>query len=322
MKKIFNKNDYRTTDEKVKIIIDTDPGVDDLVCVIYAINDENIDIKLMTTVVGNIPIEKCTRNLLHVLDLFNVDIPVAKGACHALRRISPTAENIHKKEGMGAYTPPITTKRSAIKDCAVDAMYRVISEGDGDIVPVMLGPLTNLANLLIAHPEIKSKIPKVVVMGGAPFGNPNYPAHVSFNLSSDPEALQVLLDSKIPILMCPSHIGRYKAHLEESFVNSLKDMGDVGKFFHTMYDGYWEPTAPTKRVTTNDSCALFALVYPKIFDIKKVDVKVNVTDAPGRTHIDFTENGKIEFIDDLDREAFINLIVTELEDLKEIKLDV
>jgi pyrimidine-specific ribonucleoside hydrolase len=185
----------------------------------------------------------------------------------------------------------------------------------------MLGPLTNMANLLLIHPEIKEKIPQIVIMGGAPHGNPDYPAHVSFNLSSDPEALQVVLDSGIPILMCPSHMGRYKAHLEADFVDSLKDMGEVGKFFHTLYDGYWEPTAPTKRVTTNDSCALFALVYPKIFKFKSANVSVNVTDAPGRTKIDFVPNGKIRFIDDLDRNAFINLITTELEDLKSTKLN-
>lgn len=321
MDKIFNKNDYRLTNEKVKIIIDTDPGVDDSVCIVYAMNDENIEVKLMTTVVGNIPVNKCTRNLLHVLELFNFNVPVAEGACCALKRVSPTAEHIHKKEGMGRYIPSEPNSLSPLPICAVDAMYKVISEGDGDIIPVMLGPLTNIAQLLISHPEIKEKIPQIVIMGGAPYGNPNYPAHVSFNLSSDPEALQVVLDSGIPILMCPSHIGRYKAHLDAEFVENLKNVGEVGKFFHTLYDGYWEPTAPTKRVTTNDSCALFALVYPKIFDIKRVNVSVNVTDAPGRTQIDFVPDGKIRFIDDLDRDAFIKLITTELEDLRNVKLN-
>ena len=70
MTKTFNKNEYRISNEKIKIILDTDPGVDDIACFIYAMNDENIDIKLVTTVAGNIPIEKCTRNALHVMELF------------------------------------------------------------------------------------------------------------------------------------------------------------------------------------------------------------------------------------------------------------
>ena len=69
---MFNKNDYRNTDKVHKVIIDTDPGVDDVACLIYAFNDENIDIKLLTSVVGNTTLNKTTRNLLHLLDVFGV----------------------------------------------------------------------------------------------------------------------------------------------------------------------------------------------------------------------------------------------------------
>ncbi len=322
MEKTFNKNQYRTTLDKVKVIIDTDPGVDDIACIIYAMNDENIDVKLLTTVAGNISVQKATRNLLHVLDLFDSNIPVAVGASRALRRVSPTAEFIHSKEGLGGYTPPKTAIRTPINNDAVSEMYRVICQGDGDIIPVMLGPVTNLASLIVKHPDVVSKIPKVVVMGGAPHGNKDYPEHISFNLSTDPDAFKILLDSGIPILMCPSHMGRIRAHLDEDFVINLQKNGDVGRFLFTMYQKYWEPNYPTKRITTNDSCALFALVYPKMFKIKKVNVNVNVTDAPGRTTIDFTDDGKIEFIDDLDKPAFLSLLLDELNDMKNTKLDI
>ena len=158
-------------------------------------------------------------------------------------------------------------------------------------------------------------------MGGAPFGNPNYPEHTSFNLSTDPEAFRILLNSNIPILMCPSHMGRIKAHLDEKFVLDLVNFGDVGKFLYQMYSTYWEPNYPTKRITTNDSCALFALVYPKIFKFKNVSVKVNTEDFPGRTTIDFINNGNVEFIDDLDKPAFLSLLLDELVDMKNIKLN-
>ena len=184
----------------------------------------------------------------------------------------------------------------------------------------MIGPLTNLANLLLRHPDVKEKIPKVVVMGGAPYGNKNYPEHISFNLSTDPEAFKIILDSGLPILMCPSHMGRTKAHLEEDFVENLSTFGDVGKFLHTMYQTYWEPNYPTKRITTNDSCALFALVYPKIFHLKKVNVFVDTDKFPGRTTIDFCQDGKHEFIDDLDKPAFLSLLLSELEEMKDKKL--
>ena len=321
MESVFNKNQFRTTTEKVKIIIDTDPGVDDIACLVYAMHDPNIEIKLLTSVAGNVSLKKATRNLLHALDLFGANYPVATGAKHALKRKSPTAEFIHSKEGLGGYIPPKKAKRKPNSNNAVEEMYKTIMNGDGDIIPVLLGPTTNLALLLLKHPEVKGKIPKIVVMGGAPYGNPDYPDHTSFNLSTDPEAFKILLDSGIPILMCPSHIGRIRAHLEEKFVLDLENLGQVGKFLYTMYTKYWEPRYPTKRITTNDSCALFALVYPKIFEFKKVSVKVDTDKFPGRTHIEFNENGDVEFIDDLNKPAFLSLLLSELNDMKDIKLN-
>ena len=200
-------------DKKYKIIIDTDPGVDDSVCLIYAFADERLDIKLITTVVGNVSVEKTTRNMLHMLDVFGINIPVAKGCHKAMERYSETAEFIHQKEGLGGYVPPSTTIHNTIDEDAVSALYRVISEGDGDIFPIVLGPHTNIGWLIKKHPDIIKKIPKIYFMGGSPFGHPDYPDHISFNISCDPEAFKIVLDSKIPLFMVPSNIGRRKAHL-------------------------------------------------------------------------------------------------------------
>ncbi len=320
MNKIFNKTNYLETEKIQKVIIDTDPGVDDSACLIYAFFDEHIDIKLLTTVVGNISLEKATRNLLHLLDLFNLNIPVAKGAVKAMARESINAEFIHQAEGMGGYTPKESTRKLLEKD-AVEAMYDVLINGDGDIVPIVLGPQTNMGLLFKKHPDVIKKIPKIVFMGGSPFGHPDYPDHISFNISSDPEAFKIVLDSGIPLLMVPSDVGRRKAHLSEDFVNMLGDMNESGKLLKDMYSKYWEPGYPDKRVATNDSLALFVLVYPKMFTLKKVCVNVNLTDAPGKTIIDFTDCSNIEMITDVDRDAFMMLLVSDLEKLNGIKLN-
>lgn len=321
MEKNFDKNIFRDTTKKIKVIIDTDPGVDDAACLVYAFADENLEIKLLTTVKGNVSVDLTTHNLLHLLDLFKVDIPVAKGADKALARETPTAEFIHQRCGMGGYIPPEKCSRKLLEQDAVEAMYQTIMDGDGDIVIVVLGPQTNVANLLLKHPDVKSKIPKIVFMGGSPYGNPDYPSHVSFNLSSDPEAVKIVLESGIPLLMIPSHVGRKKAHLDEDFVNSLAKINDVGKFLYTMYSEYWEPSEKDKRVTTNDTCTLLALLYPKLFIMKKVDATINITDHPGKTDIIFSENGKIDFVHDLHREEFLTFLINELEDMHAVKLN-
>ena len=169
--------------KKYKLIIDTDPGVDDSVCLLYALTDENVDVLLLSTVVGNINIDIATRNTLHLLDLLGVDVPVAKGCATAMYRISDTAEFIHQKEGLGGYLPPANTTRQPITNDAVEEIYRILNEGDGDIIPLVLGPHTNFGVLFQRHPDIISKIPKIVFMGGSPYGMAGYPDHISFNIS-------------------------------------------------------------------------------------------------------------------------------------------
>ncbi len=321
MDKIFNKNDYKLDSKVYKVIIDTDPGVDDAACLIYAFFDENIDIKLLTTVAGNTSLDKTTRNLLHLMDLFNIDIPVARGAHKAMARESINAEFIHQKEGLGGYEPSIKSARSLLDLDATEAMYKVLKEGDGDIIPIILGPQTNLGLLFTKHPDIIEKIPQIVFMGGSPFGNPNYPDHISFNISSDPEAFKIVLDSKIPLIMVPSDVGRRKAHLCEDFVNGLANINQAGKLLAKMYSKYWEPDYPDKRVATNDTLALFALCYPKMFKFEKVSVSVDIENTPGKTFVDFDGKGNVLFITDVDRDAFLNLLISDLEKLNEKQLN-
>ena len=308
--------------KKYKVIIDTDPGVDDSACLIYAFFNENVEIKLLTSVVGNVSIDLATRNLLHLMDIFNMDIPVAKGACKAMCRISENAEFIHQKDGLGGYVPPATVPHKQIHQNAVEALYECIIAGDGDIIPILLGPQTNFGNLIKEHPDVVKKIPKIIFMGGSPYGHPDYPKHISFNISCDPEAFKIVLDTKIPLVMVPSAVGRMKAHLDEEYVVNLKQKGDVGKLLYHMYSMYWEPNFPDKRVATNDTCALFALTNPELFKSVKCNVTVDLDSAPGKTIAHFTEDGNVDLILDADRPAFINLLDQELEKFKHVKLNV
>lgn len=308
-------------DKKIKLIIDTDPGVDDTVCLIYALFSEKVDVKLLTTVTGNVSIDKATRNLLHLLDLLKLDIPVAKGADTAMERVSENAEFIHQESGLGGYSPKEETNHKVINEHAVDAIYRVIMDGDGDIIPLILGPQTNFGLLFKKYPEVINKIPLIAFMGGSPYGVKGYPDHISFNISFDPEAFKIVLDSKIPLLMLPSNVGRRLAHLDEKYVENLKDINDVGKLMHKMYSMYWEPNFPDKRVATNDVCALLALIYPDMFTTEKINVTVDLFDAPGKTLVEFTKDGQVDLITGVDRDKFLKLLNEELSKLNHVKID-
>lgn len=306
--------------EKLKVIIDTDPGVDDIACLTFALFDPNVEVKLLTTVAGNIAVEKCTRNLLHVLNKYGLDYPVAEGAKKALYRDSINATFIHQKEGLGGYTPPKFVPRNILKDDAAEMMYKVLSEGDGDIVPILLGPQTNMALLLKRHPDIIKKIPKIYFMGGAPYGVKGFPEHLSFNLTSDPEAFKIVIDSKIPLVMIPSNLGRNQAHYTEDFVYQIRDTNEVGKFLYQMYTKYWEPGYNEKRISTNDTCTFLALTNPELFITDTIDVEVDTEDQPGRTYVTFKKDGQCTIIMNCHRDLFLKEVTRRLKSLDNVKV--
>ena len=307
--------------KKIKVIIDTDPGVDDAACLVYALFDKRLDIKLLTTVVGNVSVETSTRNLLHLLDKFGLDFPVAKGAAKAMCRVSPTAEHVHSKEGLGGYIPPETVDRPILEEDAVEAMYRVLNEGDGDIIPLILGPHTNIAMLIQKHPDIVKKIPKIVFMGGSPFGVGKFASHISFNISSDPEAFKIVLDSNIPLVMVPSSIGRNKAYISERYANTIKNMNEVGAFLFEMYDKYWEHGYPDKRIATNDTCAYIYLTHPLIFRTRKISLTVDTDEAPGKTVADFRKRGNVTLVTGLLRNIFLLILDRKLHRFDKFKFN-
>lgn len=304
--------------KKYKVIIDTDPGVDDAACLILALNDKKLDIKLLTTVVGNLPVEKCTRNLLHILDKFNLDFPVAQGQAKALTRNSPTAEYVHGVEGLGGYKPPKRIKHKLLDIDAVDAMYNVLKEGNGDIIPLVLGPHTNIALLLERYPDIKNKIPKIIFMGGAPYGMKGYPLHISFNISSDPEAFKIVLDSKIPLVMVPSDMGRNKAHLTEEMVLKIKDQNEVGSFMFEMFDKYWEHGYPDKRIATNDTCAYMYLIHPHFFKTMRVNLTVDTDKEPGKIIATPDKKGHVLMTTSVKRNKFIKVFMKKVKELDSV----
>ena len=139
--------------ETLKLIVDTDPGVDDVAALMYAFFEDKFDIKLLTTNSGNRPIEITTRNTLHLLEKYGLDIPVAKGAEKPLCRERLDAAHIHGLEGMGTYLPQEPKHLKCVEGSAEDNMFRVIKENPNEITLCLLGPQTNAALLFKKYPE-------------------------------------------------------------------------------------------------------------------------------------------------------------------------
>ncbi|MEA1910848.1 MAG: nucleoside hydrolase [Spirochaetota bacterium] len=182
-----------------RVIIDCDPGHDDMMAIMLASASDKIDLLGVTTVAGNQTGDKTFENALRILTLIKEEIPVARGADNPLLRELVTAPEFHGQSGLdGAELPEPGIM--ALDIDAVDFIINMLEESLEKIVLIPTGPLTNIAMVLLKKPEIKHKIERIVLMGGGMHDSNVTPA-AEFNIYVDPEAAKVVFESGLPITM-------------------------------------------------------------------------------------------------------------------------
>lgn len=301
--------------KKQNIIIDTDPGVDDATAITIALFNENLDIKLITTTSGNVGINTTTRNALFLLEKFNKDVPVCMGASKPLIRPVKNAFSIHGVEGLGGYTPFTPTKKVDPTPFE-DKMFEIIKQNAGNIKLIELGPHTNLALLLKKYPEAENMISEIIFEGGSPYGKENVSPHISFNISCDPEAADIVMKTKIPKTIVPSEIGRYFAYFSSKQVDKIRKTNKTGEFFAEMFEGY-KSKYIMDATETNDLSAIMYLIYPEIFTTYKCSISVDLDTMPGKTEINEAPNGNITFVENVNRKEFFKLFMQSLKAIKD-----
>lgn len=175
-----------------KLLIDTDPGVDDALAILIAYAQPNVDVVALTIAAGNVRLAHTARNALKLLEVIGADTPVYCGAGAPLVRNADDAAFVHGQDGFGdiGYADP---KRVAEAEHAALAMIRLSRQHPGELTFVMLGPLTNLALALSLDPGLPARVKHLVVMGGAVTGRGNVARiPVEFNTGFDPEAAHIV----------------------------------------------------------------------------------------------------------------------------------
>jgi inosine-uridine nucleoside N-ribohydrolase len=194
------------------VIIDTDPGVDDALALILALQSPELRVDAVTTVSGNVDIDLATQNALTVLGLFPPARrpPVAKGADRPLTRSLYTAAHVHGDDGLGGLSclrtaegqsryPPASASLAAYD--AVTCLLDCIRRSPGELTLIALGPLTNLAHAWRRDANLVRQLQGVVIMGGAVSVPGNVTPVAEFNIYVDPEAAQVVFSSGLPITL-------------------------------------------------------------------------------------------------------------------------
>lgn len=290
-----------------KIIIDTDPGVDDALAILLLLARRGKDVLAVTTVAGNTTIQNTTNNARCILDLAGAEIPIYSGAKKPLEEDLVTA-NVHGWSGMAGVD---IVKQEPLNGLAVDKIIEIVRQNPSEVNLVVIGPQTNIALALKKEPEIAKMIKRIVMMGGAVSvpGNKNRVAE--FNVFVDPDAAKVVFDSGIPITMIPLDVCNVTPLFMEDF-EKLRGT-KYGQFVLSIMDKYIKAIAKfegRQGALVYDALATYYLINPEAFETQEMDVRVEtkgeytrgMTVADQRTWGEKQEN--VTVVTKLDREKF------------------
>lgn len=284
-----------------KVIIDCDPGHDDAMAILLAASDvSDLSIEAITTVAGNVGVDKNTINALRVCELAGLDDTlVAKGADRPLVREKLEAAHVHGKSGLDGTSLPEQPVKQTVDAHAVDVLIDKIMASDGDISIAAIGPLTNIALAMRKEPRIISRIKEIAVMGGGTYGN-RTPA-AEFNIYADAEAAKAVFESGTPITMFGLDVTHQALATDERMkqlaaINTpaATAVTDMLHFYSGAYKGKFAGAA------LHDPCPIAYLIDPTMFQLENVRVDVEtkgeftygmtVIDADSRTDQNQTPN--------------------------------
>lgn len=210
-------------------LIDTDVASDDAVALIMALRAPEVRVVAITTVAGNVDVQRATRNALYTVELCGASVPVFAGAEKPLTRVHKSATWFHGQDGLGdhGYAAP---RQAPEKMHAVDAIIEAVEANPG-LVIITLGPLTNLALALNRTPEIAAKVGRCVVMGGAPCCEGNVTPAAEYNIWVDPEAARIVMLSRLRVELVGWQTSRGDAVLNESDIARILEFNNpVARF--------------------------------------------------------------------------------------------
>lgn len=269
-----------------RIIIDTDPGCDDAIAIIIALNNlDKIDIRLISSVGGNVATETCAKNACFIVDKFS-NQPIQVGVGEE-SRFDVDAKNVHGESGLGnvKFSSTLTT----YKQNAVEEIYKELMSSDEKTIILGLGACTNIAKLLKLHPDCKSKIDYISLMAASMNGKGNITPFAEFNVYANPEAFDYVLKSGVDLVFSPMELG-IECSINKSLILNRKVTNEKERVIYDIINGAFEPGKPDEFYIF-DAQVTMGLFFPEFYEFKNCNVKVDLSEEKlGQTFFEFTEN--------------------------------
>lgn len=264
----------------LKLIIDTDPGIDDAMAILYAIAAPEIDLLGMTTVFGNVTTPKATRNALYLLEQAGIEIPVAEGLHRP--RIGPPfppTSAVHGAEGFGTLAVP-TPQRRALVETAPEYLVRMARAHQGELLLCPIGPLTNIAAAMELDPSFCSNLKGMVVMGGSLRAGGNITPAAEANFYHDPHAADFVLRHGCNMTLVGLDVTNRVICPRSFFARLASESPKMGGLLHDMaefYIDFYETVGKFAGCGMHDPSALVACIAPELFTTEPHALRVTLS---------------------------------------------
>ncbi|MDD5544866.1 MAG: nucleoside hydrolase [Acidobacteriia bacterium] len=304
----------------IPVILDCDPGHDDAIAILLAGASPELDVRGITTVAGNVSVDKTSKNALKICELAKLDrLKVYAGMSRPLVKDLLTAENVHGRSGLDGPELP-EPKRTVEPRHAIDFLIDELLSSKEPVTLIPTAPLTNIAAALIREPRIRTSIQEIVMMGGAIAEGNTTPA-AEFNIYVDPHAADVVFRSGVPIWMIGLDVTHQALVLPER-LKKIRALGspvsaaaaDLMIFFQEHHRVKYGMEGPP----LHDPCAVAAVIDRSIFRFKEMHVGIelegrltqgrtvcdlwNVTGNPPNAHVGLS----------VDAPRFFDLLISRL----------
>lgn len=302
------------------IIIDTDPGQDDAIAILTAIAADELDLLALTTIAGNVPIDRTTENALKLSELAGAgDLSIHRGCDRPMVNDLVTAEYIHGESGLDGPSLP-EPSRDVNPGHAVDYLVDMLgSAADEPVTVCLLGPMTNMGMALVKEPSIVAGIDEFVIMGGSFHAGGNVTSTAEFNVFVDPHAAHVVLTSGVPMTIMPLDV-THRAQATAPRIAALADLespvGDAVVAMVKFAERYDVARHGFEGFPLHDPTVIAYLLEPEIFSFRDGAVSVVLEHgvAHGMTVADWwgrrEPNAKVAL--DLDADRYFELLAERL----------
>ncbi len=305
-----------------KVIIDCDAGVDDALALILAFHSAELEVKAITGVNGNVPLDRVFENIQKVLSLIRPrpEPVIARGAGRPLKGEAVYASSFHGEDGLGGARILRNEKEEywrVFSGQADELILEMARQYPGEVTLVATGPLTNVARGLKRDPEGMKRLREVVVMGGAVRTRGNITAFAEFNFFVDPEAAMIVLESGLPIVLVPldvTHQVFLTSRIMEEKIKPIRSPFSAFVVETTGYSSAKERFRPEAELFyLHDPLAVGITIRPDLFSKERLALRVESREGEHYGQVSEVPNGpKIEVCLGVDRKEFLELFISRL----------